>query len=119
MCVPIGGQKGVGFRPYALAGLGVIRSNVDALGNVVGSDDNQAAWDFGGGAMFFFANHVGVRGEVRYFQAFQVLDFINRPNPPVLGLSEPRPAPFCDSEVVLSTGIEARVPRASSLPQHE
>jgi opacity protein-like surface antigen len=73
--VPIGGQKGVGFRPYAVAGLGVIRSNVDALGNVTGSDDNQAAWDFGGGAMFFFANHVGVRGEVRYFRTFSDVVF--------------------------------------------
>ena len=73
--VPIGGQKGVGIRPYALAGLGVIRSNVDALGNVIGSDNNQAAWDFGGGAMLFFANHVGVRGEVRYFRTFSDVVF--------------------------------------------
>jgi len=76
--IPIGGQKGVGFRPYALAGLGVIRSNIDAFGNVGARDSNDAAWDFGGGAMLFFANHVGVRGEVRYFRTFSdvVLDIV-------------------------------------------
>ena len=34
--IPIGGQKGLGFRPYALAGVGVIRSNLDAFGNPSG-----------------------------------------------------------------------------------
>src|SRR4030095_3884736 len=29
--IPIGGQTGVGVRPYALAGLGVLRSKVDAF----------------------------------------------------------------------------------------
>src|SRR3954468_14949610 len=33
--VPIGGQKGVGFRPYALVGLGVVRSKVDAFSDVL------------------------------------------------------------------------------------
>src|SRR4029079_594415 len=55
--IPIGGQKGVGFRPYGLAGLGVIRSKVDAFGDVLSIDNSEAAWDFGGGAMFFFGSH--------------------------------------------------------------
>src|SRR4029078_3573898 len=33
--VPIGGQTGVGFRPYALVGIGVVRSKVDALTDVL------------------------------------------------------------------------------------
>jgi len=73
--IPIGGQKGVGFRPYGLAGLGVVRSSIDAFGDVAGRDTTEAAWDFGGGAMFFFANHVGVRGEVRYFRTFSDVAF--------------------------------------------
>ena len=72
-------------QPYGLAGLGLIRTTVEVG---TSSDENQFGWDLGGGLMVFFGEHVGVRGEVRYFQAFQVLDFINRPNPPVLGLSE-------------------------------
>jgi len=73
--VPIGGQKGVGFRPYGLVGLGVIRSKVDAFSEVLSLDNSKAAWDFGGGAMFFFGSHVGVRGEVRYFRTFSDLAF--------------------------------------------
>jgi opacity protein-like surface antigen len=74
--IPIGGQKGVGFRPYGLVGLGVIRSNVDAFTEVLSFDNSEAAWDFGGGAMFFFGTHVGVRGDIRYFRTFKSLNFI-------------------------------------------
>jgi opacity protein-like surface antigen len=73
--IPVGGQKGVGFRPYVLAGLGVIRSNLDAFGHPSNIDTNSTAWDFGGGAMFFFGNHVGVRGDLRYFRTFGDVDF--------------------------------------------
>jgi opacity protein-like surface antigen len=72
-------------QPYGLAGLGLIRTSVEVG---TSNDENQFGWDLGGGLMVFFGEHVGVRGEVRYYKAFQVLDFINRPNPPVLGLSE-------------------------------
>jgi opacity protein-like surface antigen len=77
--VPIGGQKGVGFRPFGLVGLGVIRSKVDAFSDVLSLDNSKAAFDFGGGAMFFFGNNVGVRGEVRYFRTFSdvAFDIIN------------------------------------------
>ncbi len=73
--VPIGGQKGVGFRPYALAGLGVIRSKVDAFSNVLSLDNSKPAWDFGGGAMFFLGSHVGLRGDIRYFRTFGDVNF--------------------------------------------
>ena len=71
--VPIGGQKGVGFRPYVAAGLGAIRSNLDAS-NVLSLDNSKFAWDFGGGAMFFFGSHVGLRGDIRYFRTFGDVD---------------------------------------------
>lgn len=73
--IPIGGQQGVGFRPYALVGLGVIRSKVDTFGEALSRDESEVAWDFGGGAMFFFGSHVGLRAEVRYFRSFGDLDF--------------------------------------------
>lgn len=73
--IPIGGQSGVGFRPYAVGGLGVLRSKIDVLGEAHSVDENKLAWDFGGGAMFFFGSHVGVRGEVRYFRTFDRLEF--------------------------------------------
>ena len=73
--IPIGGQQGVGFRPYALVGLGVIRSRVDTFGEAFSQDETEIAWDFGGGAMFFFGTSVGLRAEVRYFRSFGDLDF--------------------------------------------
>ena len=82
--IPIGGQHGVGFRPYALAGLGVIRSKVDVLGETLSRDESDFAFDFGGGAMFFFGTHVGLRLDVRYFRTFtdlgfDFIDLIDRP----------------------------------------
>ena len=73
--IPIGGQTGVGFRPYALVGLGVIRSKVDAFGDIASLDNSELSWDFGGGLMFFFGTHVGLRGDVRYFRTFGDVDF--------------------------------------------
>jgi opacity protein-like surface antigen len=71
-------------QPYALAGLGLIRTTVEGLG--ASSDQNQFGWDVGGGLMVFFGQHVGLRGDVRYFHAFQVLDFLNLQNLPIPGL---------------------------------
>jgi opacity protein-like surface antigen len=73
--IPIGGQHGVGFRPFALVGLGVIRSRADTFGDVPRRDENNFAWDFGAGAMFFFGTHVGLRAELRYFRTFGDLHF--------------------------------------------
>jgi len=72
-------------QPYGLAGLGLIRTSVEGVGT--SSDQNQFGWDLGGGLMVFFGGHVGIRGDVRYFHAFQVLDFANVPILSGLGLS--------------------------------
>ena len=73
--IPLGGQQGFGIRPYALAGLGVVRSEIDASGGVLGLDETKAAWDFGGGLMLFFGSHVGVRGDLRYIRTIGRFDF--------------------------------------------
>jgi opacity protein-like surface antigen len=70
-------------QPYGLAGLGLIRTSVEGLGTT--SDQNQFGWDLGGGLMVFFGEHIGVRGDVHYYHAFQVLEFLNLP---ALGLGE-------------------------------
>jgi hypothetical protein len=74
--IPIGGQTGVGVRPYAVVGLGVMRTKVDNFSNILSLDNSEGAWDFGGGVMFFFGTHVGVRGDVRYFRTFSKVDFL-------------------------------------------
>jgi len=66
-------------RPYALIGVGLIKSRVEAsLGSLASIDNNNFGWDIGGGLMLMFGP-IGVRGDVRYFHGFQDLE--------VLGLS--------------------------------
>jgi opacity protein-like surface antigen len=73
--IPFGGQTGFGFRPYGLVGLGIVRPEADAFGAGAELDDNEFAWDFGGGAMFFFGTSVGLRVDLRYFRTFGDVDF--------------------------------------------
>ena len=55
----------------------MIRSKVDALADVPNVDETKAAWDFGGGAMFFFGTHVGLRVDLRYLRTFSALNLID------------------------------------------
>ena len=75
--IPIGGTKGAGVRPYVLAGIGVIRTQIDG-GTLSGtfvpsSSDNMFGWDAGGGVMGYFNDHVGLRGDIRYLRGTQDL----------------------------------------------
>jgi hypothetical protein len=75
--VPIGGQAGFGVRPYAVVGAGVIRPDGDAFPAAEAFGETKVAWDFGGGVMVFFATHVGIRADVRYFRTFEAVDFLD------------------------------------------
>jgi len=68
--IPIGGQHGGGVRPYAVGGIGLIRSQIDG-GSVarVSSSNNMFGWDAGAGVMGYFNEHVGLRGDMRYLRA--------------------------------------------------
>ena len=61
-------------RPYALIGLGQIKARAEFLPTAQESTDNHFGWNVGGGLMIFPSRHVGVRGEIRYFHAFQDLE---------------------------------------------
>jgi opacity protein-like surface antigen len=71
--VPFGGQQGFGIRPYGTFGLGVLQSRTD-FGATNDLDENNFAWNFGGGAMMFFSQHIGIRADIRYIRAFDDLD---------------------------------------------
>lgn len=61
-------------RPYVLVGVGLIKSHVElSSASVVTSNNNHLGWDVGGGVLGFFGPHVGLRGDIRYFHAFQDL----------------------------------------------
>ena len=72
--VPVGGTRGAGVRPYVVGGVGLIRSQIDG-GTVarVSSSTNMFGWDAGGGVMGYFAQHVGLRGDLRYHRAMSDL----------------------------------------------
>ena len=69
--VPVGGQHGGGVRPYVSAGVGLINQHVSSVSSTGGFSENDFGFDLGAGVMGYFADHVGVRGDVRYFRSFQ------------------------------------------------
>jgi opacity protein-like surface antigen len=69
------------IQPYLEAGIGLIRTSVENVGE--NSDESQIGWDVGGGVIAFFSRHVGVRGDIRYFHSFQLLDTSKLPNLPI------------------------------------
>lgn len=67
-------------QPYAVGGVGLIKSHIELTpSTVLTTDNNHAGWDLGGGLIVMAGQRVGVRGDIRYFHAFQDLE--------VLGLS--------------------------------
>lgn len=64
-------------QPYALVGLGLIKTNVDfSTAGLLETSNNHFGWDVGGGLMIFFSDNVGIRGDLRYFHAFQDLEVL-------------------------------------------
>jgi opacity protein-like surface antigen len=64
-------------QPYALAGLGLMKTHVElSLPGLLETDNNHFGWDVGGGVIGWFGDHVGIRGDLRYFHAFQDLEIL-------------------------------------------
>jgi opacity protein-like surface antigen len=62
------------IQPYGLVGMGAIKTSLEIAGDAVEEESTQVGWDIGGGLIIFFGQHVGVRGDLRYYHSFQVLD---------------------------------------------
>lgn len=75
--IPMGGQKGGGFRPYFVGGIGLLRTSVEQSITILEPDRNSVGFDLGGGANIYFADHVGIRADLRYFRQFSVADSNN------------------------------------------
>jgi opacity protein-like surface antigen len=69
--IPVGGQRGGGVRPYVSVGVGLINQNVSTPTGVGNVSENNFGFDAGAGLMGYFADHIGLRGDVRYFRSFQ------------------------------------------------
>lgn len=68
---PIGGQTGAGIRPYASGGVGIIRSRIGDAEDLFDITSNDWGFNVGAGITGFFADNVGIRGDVRYFRSLQ------------------------------------------------
>ena len=69
--VPVGGQRGGGVRPYVSVGVGLINQHVSTPTGVGDISENDFGFNGGAGVMGYFADHIGLRGDVRYFRSFQ------------------------------------------------
>jgi opacity protein-like surface antigen len=68
---PIGGQSGFGIRPFGVAGVGLIRTRLEDADDFFDEvDTNDFGFNVGAGLNIFFADNIGVRGDIRYFRAF-------------------------------------------------
>ena len=67
--VPIGGTNGPGVRPYFVGGLGLIQTNLSDADDLFEVNNDEFGMNLGGGLMGFATDHVGFRGDLRYFRA--------------------------------------------------
>jgi opacity protein-like surface antigen len=62
-------------RPYATGGVGLLRSRITSAGNLFDDvSENDLAVNAGAGLIVLFSEHVGLRGDVRYFRSLQDID---------------------------------------------
>jgi hypothetical protein len=59
------------FQPYLAVGLGVLRPNVSEAGGLAIAKGNALAMSLGVGATGFINDHVGFRGDLRYFRGLR------------------------------------------------
>jgi len=56
------------FRPYAVGGVGLLKTFVDDVDDAFDVDRNALGFNIGGGVMGFVTDRVGIRGDLRYFR---------------------------------------------------
>ena len=66
--IPIGGQTGGGFRPYVSGGAGLLQSEVQGDDDLFEVNNSEFGINLGFGAMGFMTDHVGFRGDLRYYR---------------------------------------------------
>jgi opacity protein-like surface antigen len=70
----VGAHSGA-VRPYAVAGVGLLRTKVQDFDETFDvNSKNDFGLNVGAGVMGFFSDNVGLRGDVRYFRGFRGTD---------------------------------------------
>lgn len=74
IAIPVGGTSGKSVRPYVVGGIGLFRTTAkgDDFFDPITTQD--FAYNLGGGVMAFFTDAVGIRLDLRYFQALRNQD---------------------------------------------
>ncbi len=62
---------GYSLRPYAIGGIGLIRSSITLIELLDSVDDNSLGFNVGGGAIGFLTPRTGVRFELRHFRTLE------------------------------------------------
>jgi hypothetical protein len=63
-------------RPYVTGGIGLIKAKVEFTPNsLLNTDNNGFGWNLGGG-LTVGSDHVGIRGDVRFFHSFKDLEVL-------------------------------------------
>ena len=63
-------------RPYVVGGVGLIKAKVEFTpGSLLNTSNNGFGWDIGGG-LTVGGEHVGIRGDIRYFHSFKDLEVL-------------------------------------------
>lgn len=73
-------KTGHSVRPYGIGEIGVIRTSIDGDAATAKFTRNDFGYALGGGLAIEFNDHLGVRGDVRYFRAFSGDDALNSLN---------------------------------------
>lgn len=62
---------GTGVKPYFLTGAGLLRTNVDFTDVLNDTSYNNFALLLGGGLNVYVTDHIGIRGDVRYYRRLE------------------------------------------------
>jgi opacity protein-like surface antigen len=66
------GAPMAGVRPYAVGGLGLIKSRVDDAGQFLTEiNNNDFGFNLGAGVTGFVNDNIGIRGDLRYFRSLR------------------------------------------------
>jgi opacity protein-like surface antigen len=69
--IPVGGQTGGGFRPYFTGGVGVMQRELGEADDLFPIDNSEFGFNLGAGAMGFASDHIGFRGDIRYYRSLE------------------------------------------------
>lgn len=69
--IPLGGDR---FRPYAAAGIGLVRTDIGGPDTFMSGEANNIGFNVGGGVIATLSERLRLRGDVRYVRDLQDIE---------------------------------------------